>query len=350
MKMKRWASFVAVLTLALTTACGGGASTSTPAPSQPKEQGSEQKPAEKPAEKPADSGKKQEMILGTGSTGGTYYPLGGEIAALWSKNVEGVNVTSTASAASIENLAKIGSGEFDLGMTVHLPARDAVNGEGEFAGHKITNFGFIGHVYPEVLQILVREESGINTIADLKGKRIAVGPGGSATAVLSKIILEAYGVKEGEYEAFSEGFGAAKDRVQDGTIDASFGILGVPASSIAELNAATKDAKILEITGPELDQIVEKSGYGAFTIPAGTYEWINKDIHTISAYAIMVASLDKVSEEQAYNLTKTMIEKSGEVTHAQAKYMTKENALNGSDGLPFHPGAEKYYKEIGLIK
>lgn len=340
MKKNRLSLLVLLLSVALiVAACGGG--TTEPAPAdEPKD--------DQQAEQP--SGETLELVLGTGSTGGTYYPLGGEMANVFNNNIEGINVTSTASAASIENLAKIGSGEFDLGMTVHLPAQDAYNGAGEFEGRKVDNFGFIGHIYPEVLQIVVRGDSGIESVADLKGKKIATGPGGSATAVVSQVILEAYGIEEGDFTAFAEGFGAAKDRVQDGTIDASFGILGLPASSIAELQAATGDAKILEITGSELETITEKSGYGALTIPAGTYEWIDEDVQTISAYAILVGSLDTISDDLAYELAKVSIENADQNTHAQSAYMTKENALNGSEGLPFHPGAERYYKEIGLLE
>ncbi|WP_019122204.1 TAXI family TRAP transporter solute-binding subunit [Brevibacillus massiliensis] len=336
-----------LLSLALVLAACGGGGTGNSQPAG--ESGGQQGEKQQPAQTPQASGTKQELVLGTGSTGGTYYPLGGEMANVWNKNIESVNITATATGASVENLVKIGTGELDLGMAVHKTALEAYNGEGDFKDHKVTNFGFIGHIYPEVVQILVRENSGINSIADLKGKRIAIGPGGSTTNTISKVILEAYGIKEGDYTSFSEGFGAAKDRLQDGTIDASFGILGAPASSIAELQAATKDAKLLQITGSELAAITEKTGYTEYAIPAGTYEWIKEDIHTISAFAILVGSMDKISDDLAYQLAKVMIEKADQNTHAQAVSMTKENALNGSQGLPMHPGAEKYYKEIGLL-
>lgn len=344
MKMKRFTLLALLLAVTLiVTACGGGGGNNQTAPSPSNGSGGQ---TETPKQEP--SGGTLELILGTGSTGGTYYPLGGEMANVFNKNIDGINVTSTASAASVENLAKIGTGEFDLGMTVHLPALDAYNGTGEFEGRAVTNFAFIGHIYPEVLQIVTLESSGIETIADLQGKRVATGPGGSATAVVSDIILNAYGVTD--YTAFNEGFGAAKDQVQDGNIDASIGILGLPAASIQELQAATGEAKILEITGSELEQIVNESGYFEYVIPAGTYEWINEDLTTISAYAILVANTDTVDDELAYQLAKVMVENSHENTHAQAVYMTKENALNGSEGLPIHPGAERYYKEIGLLQ
>jgi TRAP transporter TAXI family solute receptor len=291
-----------------------------------------------------------DLLMGTGSQGGTYYPLGAEMANVWNKNIENVNVTSTESGASVENLAKIANGEFDLGMTVNLPAYDAYEGKGEFEGRKVENFAFIGHIYPEVLQIVTRESFGIHSIADLKGKRIAIGPPGSGTQTAAKIVLAAFGIKDGDYEAYQEGFGDAKAKLQDGTIDASFGLLGLPDAGIDELQASVKDVKFLEITGEQLSYVKENSGYTPYTIKSGSYEWLKKDVNTVSAFAILVANTDTVDEDLAYQLAKVMIEKTNENTHQQAKHMTKENALNGRGDLPIHPGAEKYYKEIGILK
>jgi TRAP transporter TAXI family solute receptor len=289
------------------------------------------------------------LLMGTGSQGGTYFPLGAEMANVWNKNIENLNVTSTESGASVENIAKISSGEFDLGMAVNLPAVDAANGTGEFEGKKVENFAFIGHIYPEVMQVVTREATGVESIADLAGKKVAIGPPGSGTQAAAILILEAYGLKEGDYTAYQEGFGDAKAKLQDGTIDASFGLLGLPNSGIDELQASTKDVKFLEITGDALAYIEENSGYSGLTIKAGTYEWLEQDANTISAFAVLVASTDTVDDDLAYQLAKVLIENADQNTHPQSKHTTKENALNGSEGLPMHPGAKKYYQEIGLV-
>mgnify|MGYP001199618591 CR=1 FL=1 len=291
-----------------------------------------------------------DLLMGTGSQGGTYFPLGAEMANVWNKNIENINVTSTESGASVENLAKIASGDFDLGMTVNLPAYDAFEGKGDFEGKKVENFAFIGHIYPEVLQIVTRESFGINSIADLKGKKVAIGPPGSGTQAAAKIVLEAFGLKDGDYEAYQEGFGDAKAKLQDGTIHASFGLLGLPDAGIDELQASVGDVKYLEITGEQLKYVEENSGYSGYTIKSGSYEWLKKDVKTVSAFAILVANTKTVNDDVAYQLAKVMIEKASENTHLQAKHMTKENALNGLGNLPIHPGAEKYYKEIGILK
>lgn len=331
---------LSILTLLLTfvlviaTACSGGSTGEDSDSAGSKDKGAK--------------GGAVDLLMGTGSQGGTYYPLGAEMQNVWNKHIDNVNVTATESGASVENLAKIAQGNFDLGMTVNLPAYDAFNGEADFEGKKIENFAYIGHIYPEVLQIVTRDSLNINSIEDLKGKRVAIGPPGSGTQAATKLVLEAYGLKDGDYEAYQEGFGDAKSKLQDGTIDASFGLLGLPDAGIDELQASVKDVKFLQVDEEKVQYIEENSGYSALTIPAGAYEWLDNDVSAVSAFAVLVANTDTVDDELAYNLAKVMIENVEENTHPQAKHMTKENALNGLGDLPLHPGAEKYYQEIGL--
>ncbi|MBU9711456.1 TAXI family TRAP transporter solute-binding subunit [Evansella tamaricis] len=291
------------------------------------------------------------LQLGTGSTGGTYYPLGGEMATVINNNIEGYedfDLSAVASGASVENLSEIGQGGFELGMTVHLPALDALNGEGDFEGGSIDNFGFMGHIYPEVMQIVTPADSGIETIADLAGKNVAIGPPGSGTQAAARLILEAYGLSDDDYNAFEEGFGDAAGRIQDGSLDASFGLLGLPAGSIDEL-ALQRDIRMISITPEGLSYIEANSGYGALTIPADSYDFLTEDVQAITAYAILVGSTDVIDEDLGYAITKALFENRSEISHAQGAHLTKENALLGSDGLPLHPGAEKYFKEAGLL-
>ena len=184
--------------------------------------------------------------------------------------------------------------------------------------------------------------------ASESGANIAIGPPASATNGLSKVIFEAYKLEEGDYKEFQEGFGDAADGVQDGNIDISIGILGLPAASIENLQSATGDVKLISLSDEAVAHIEENTQYKAMTIPAGTYDFQKEDIQTVTAYAILMANTDTIDEETGYQLTKTMIEKANENTHAQAKEMTLENALKGSEGLPIHPGAKRYYEEQGL--
>lgn len=178
--------------------------------------------------------------------------------------------------------------------------------------------------------------------------RIAIGPPGSETNNISRVILAAHGLEEGDYQEFQEGFGDAADGVQDGNIDISIGVLGLPAGSIESLQATTGDVVLLGLEDDALDEIEKNSDYSRYTIPKDSYDFLDEDVNTIAAYAVMVVNTDTVDEELGYELARIMVEHANEVTHAQASEMTLENALNGAEGLPIHPGAKRYYEEQGL--
>lgn len=177
--------------------------------------------------------------------------------------------------------------------------------------------------------------------------RIAIGPPASETNSVSKVILDAYGIKD--YQAFQESFGNAADLVQDGNIDISFGILGVPAGSIESLNASTGDVVMLGLSDEVIAKAEEANGYQSYVIPKEAYGFLDADVPTIAAFAIMVANNDTIDEELGYQLAKVMVENSKEITHAQGAQLTLENALNGAAGIPIHPGAKRYYEEQGLV-
>ncbi|SHF90199.1 hypothetical protein SAMN05216225_100865 [Ornithinibacillus halophilus] len=177
---------------------------------------------------------------------------------------------------------------------------------------------------------------------------IAVGPAGSATNTVSSLILEAYGIEEGDYTAFEEGFGDAADGVQDGNIDISIGILGLPAGSIENLHASAGDAKMLSLSKEAVAYIEENSAYREMVIPADSYEFLEEDVTTVTAYAILMGNTNTISEELGYQLAKVMIENSSDISHAQGAQMTLDNALNGLEDMPIHPGAARYYEEQGL--
>ncbi|SFB11648.1 hypothetical protein SAMN04488072_107111 [Lentibacillus halodurans] len=180
------------------------------------------------------------------------------------------------------------------------------------------------------------------------GSNVAIGPPASETNSASQLILDAYGISEDDYSQYQEGFGDAADGVQDGNIDVSIGILGMPAGSIESLHASSGDVKLLGLSDDAVAQIEENSGYNQFTIPAGTYDFQDSDVNTVAARAVLMGSMKTIDEELGYQLAKIMIENADENTHAQSEQMTLENALDGSEGLPIHPGAKRYYEEQGL--
>lgn len=299
-----------------------------------------------------ESANTTELTMGTGSVGGVYYPMGAELSTVWGDNidVEGFGVSSVESGASVENIAKIQAGEYQLGIAQNTTMINAVNQTGDFEGKTTDKVGVIASLYPEALQVVTLESTGIESIEDLKGKKVAIGPPGGATREAAEMVLKAYGIEEGDYEAYEEGFGDAKSKLQNGTIDASFAVVGVPSSTTDELQAATKEVKFLDIEGEALQKVLDQSQYEAYTVEPGTYEWQKEPVKTITAMALLVGSTDQVSEDLAYKLTKTLFEKSGNMTIAQAKLITKDSALTGVGDLPLHPGAEKYYKEVGIIE
>ncbi|WP_158736077.1 TAXI family TRAP transporter solute-binding subunit [Alteribacillus sp. YIM 98480] len=291
-----------------------------------------------------------ELQLGTGSTGGTYYPLGQEIANVLNDNVdiEGFDVSAVSSDASVDNLAQISRGDMQLGMSVHLTALQALEGEGDFDGTVIDNFGFMGHIYPEVMQVVTTEDTGVTSIEELEGKSVNLGPPGSATNSAAKLILEAHGLEEGDYDAYEEGFGDAAGRLQDGNLDANFGLLGLPAGNVTELSTQ-RDVVILPIEGEALDYVEENSDYGQLDIEADVYDFLDEPVSTVTAYAVLVGSTDQVDEDTAYEITKQLYENADSISHEQGQFMTMENIMNGADDMPLHPGSERYFEEEGLL-
>ncbi|CAM3264621.1 TAXI family TRAP transporter solute-binding subunit [Filibacter tadaridae] len=199
-----------------------------------------------------------------------------------------------------------------------------------------------GLVIGVLLMILTLSACGSGT------KNIAIGPPASETNNVSKLILEAYGIEDGDFKAYQEGFGDAADGVQDGNIDISIGILGLPAASIESLQASAGDVKMLSLSDEAIAHIEKNSGYKRLTIPKETYDFLKEDVETVTAYAILLGNTDTIDEELGYEIAKSMIENASENTHAQAKQMTLENALRGAEGLLIHPGAKRYYEEQGL--
>ncbi|WP_010531477.1 TAXI family TRAP transporter solute-binding subunit [Lentibacillus jeotgali] len=292
------------------------------------------------------------LTMGTGSVGGVYYPLGGEMANLFTDNidVEGFDVSSVESGASVENIAKIQSGDYQLGIAQNTTLINAVNQKGEFEGKTTDKVGVIGSLYPEALQVVTLESTGIESIEELKGKKVAIGPPGGATREAAELVLSAYGIEEGDFDAYEEGFGDAKSKLQNGTIDASFAVVGVPSSTTDELANATDQVKFLDVEGDALQQVVDNSQYEAYTVEPGTYEWQKEPAETITAMALLLGSTEQVSEDLAYQITKTLYEKSGDMTIEQASLITQDNAMTGVGDLPLHPGTEKYFKEVGIIE
>ena len=291
---------------------------------------------------------KKDYILATGGTGGTYYPFGGAIANIWNTKIENMNVTAQATGASAENLRLINKGDAEFGTVQNDVMDYAFNGTDMFAGEKLSNIATIGTLYPEVIQIAVSENSGINSIYDFKGKRISVGDAGSGVEFNAKQIMEGYGLTFNDIKKSNLSFKESAEAIQNGTLDGCFITAGVPNSALQEL-AFTAGLVLIPVDGEAADKICAKYGfYTKTTIPGGTYKGTDKDTSALAIKATLAVNA-KLDEETVYQMTKALFENLDELAaaHAKGKEVTAAKAVTGVS-VPFHPGAKKYFKEIGF--
>ncbi len=339
-------SLVVLLILGLTLSLLFAGCSSSPEQSQETDQ---EQPAEEPSQEDSTPAKDTKLLMATGGTGGTYYPLGGAMAAAWSNNIDGLTATVQSTGASVENIRLLSDGQTELAMAMNGPAQAAVQGQGDFAD-ALTNFAAVGVIYPEVMQVISPKSTGIKTIGDLAGKRVSIGPPGSGTASSAIKILQAYGIDpDKDIEKFQDTFADAANKLKDGQLDAAFAVLAVPAANVIEIGTATP-VTIVDIEGAGLEKLLaEAPAFSAYEIPGGTYEGQDETAYTVSQWAVLYVQKD-LDEDLIYNLTKVMYENTDEIAagHARGNQIKIENATKGIAPVPFHPGAAKYYEEKGI--
>jgi TRAP transporter TAXI family solute receptor len=293
------------------------------------------------------------MSIGTGGTGGVYYPLGGAIANVLSKNLPNVQATAEVTGGSVDNLKLIGTGQSELGFAMADAALDAYKGEDKFKSGKIPLQALLV-VYPNRMHVVTIEGTGVNTMADLKGKRVSTGSPGSATEVMAFRVMEAAGLdKDKDMKRERLGVAESVNAIKDGKIDAFFWVGGVPTASVTDL-AATPGVKIKLIDHADLvDKMNAKYGklYSAGTIKAGTYPGYDKDNKNTEVWNIILTG-NKMSDDDAYNIVKTLVEKKADIVavHKEAESFSLDNQIQERSPIPFHPGALKYFKERGIGK
>ena len=276
---------------------------------------------------------KKDYILATGGTGGTYYPFGGAIANIWNTKVENMNVTAQATGASAENLRLINKGESEYAIVQNDVMDYAYNGTA---------------LYPEVVQIAVSKDSGIKSVADFKGKRISVGDAGSGVEFNAKQIMEGYGLTFDDIKKSNLSFKESAEGIQNGTLDGCFVTAGVPNAALQEL-AFTAGLTLVPVDGEAAKKICEKYGYYTqTTIPGGTYKGTDDDTPALAIKATLAVN-SKLDEQTVYEMKKALFENLNELAtaHAKGKEVSAKAAVTGVS-VPFHPGAKKYFKEIGL--
>nr|WP_181017851.1 TAXI family TRAP transporter solute-binding subunit [Sneathiella aquimaris] len=305
------------------------------------------------------------FTIGTGGTAYTYYPVGGVIANAISKppgsrecgqggscGVDGLIASAVSSRGSVDNVNAIISGLRDSGFSQSDVAYWAYTGTGTMEGKApAKDLRTIAALFEEHIHLVALEKSGINSVADLKGKVVSLDEPGSGTYVDAKLILEANGLTTKDVTAEALKGNAASEALRNGKIDAFFVVAGYPAGSLVEL-ASAEDIKLVPIDGEAAKSLTDKYGFFSQSeIPAGTYEGVN-GTPTVAVGAQWYTNA-KQDETLIYNITKALWNKESrkllDVGHAKGKTITTDTALAGI-GVPLHPGAEKFYKEAGLIK
>ncbi len=293
----------------------------------------------------------KQISIATGGTGGVYYPLGGGWANIISKKIDGVTATAQVTGGSVANLQLIGAGKADVALTQVDAAWDAFKGLGKFKGKPLP-VSAIGVLYPNHMHVVTVNGTGISKVEDLKGKRVSTGSPGSATEVFAFRIIEAAGL-DPDKDMTRERLGVAEsvNALKDKKIEAFFWVGGLPTAAVTDLAATPNtEIKILDYS-QYVPKMNAKYGplYAEAVIPAATYKGMAKDANNITVWNIAAVN-NSMSEDFAYQLTKTLFENREDLAnvHKEALNIKNENQSVKKSGVPFHPGALKYFKEKGI--
>jgi TRAP transporter TAXI family solute receptor len=293
------------------------------------------------------------MAIGTGGTGGVYYPLGGAIANVLSKALPNTQATAEVTGGSVDNLKLIASGQSELGFSMADAALDALNGQDKFKSGKVPLQTLLV-VYPNRMHVVTVEGTGIEKMSDLKGKRVSTGSPGGATEVMAFRVIEAAGLdKDKDMKRERLGVAESVNAIKDRKIDAFFWVGGVPTAAVTDL-AATPGMKIKFVDHADLaEKMNAKYGklYSASTISKSIYPGMDKDNANTEVWNIIVTG-NKMSDDDAYNIVKTLVEKKADIVavHKEAESFSLDNQVQDRSPVPFHPGALKYFKEKGIGK
>ncbi|HEX4926962.1 MAG TPA: TAXI family TRAP transporter solute-binding subunit [Burkholderiales bacterium] len=293
----------------------------------------------------------QNLSIGTGGTGGVYYPLGGGMAAVLSKYVDGMQATAEVTGGSVANLQLIATGKPYLGMTMADAGLDALKGQDKFKGRPVPVRTLLV-MYPNRMHVVTVEGTGISSFKDLKGKRVSTGSGGSATEVMAFRVIEAAGLdKDRDMKRERLGVAESVNAIKDRKIDAFFWVGGLPTAAVTDLaNTPGMKIKMIDIADlvPKMNQ---KYGnlYVQDVIPQSTYHGMDKDNHQATVMNLLVAH-QEMDEKTAYNVVKAVFEHKDDLVrvHKEAENIKLENQKASATPIPYHPGALKYFAEKGI--
>ena len=295
----------------------------------------------------------QNLSIATGGTGGVYYPLGGGMAAVLSKYVQGMQATAEVTGGSVANLQLIGTGKPYLAMTMVDAGLDAYKGQDKFTGKPVP-VRTLMVMYPNRMHVVSIEGSGVTKMSDLKGKRVSTGSGGSATEVMAFRVIEAAGLdKDKDMKRERLGVAESANALKDRKIDAFFWVGGLPTAAVSDL-AHSPGVKVKLIDHADLvGKMNQKYGnlYVEDRIPKETYRGMDADNRQATVMNLLVAH-QNMDDKTAYNIVKTVFEKLDELirVHKEAENFKLENQKSAAaGGIPWHPGALKYFAEKGVM-
>lgn len=327
--MKKFLSLTLSLVMAasLLVGCGSSASSSTS----------------------ASSGDAMELPMATGGTSGTYYGFCGVVAqVLNEKCADTMSITVESTGASKANIQLVDVGECQLGIVQNDVMYYAYTGTDMFEGEEpCESFSAVAACYPEQIQVIASKK--ITSLDQLKGKKVSVGNAGSGVEFNARQVLEAYGVSFDDITVSNQSFADSADALKNGTIDAAFITAGAPTTAVTELSS-TFNFNLLSVDDEHVAALQEKySFYTPVTIAGGTYDCVPDDVQTVAVLSTVIARND-VPEEVIYAFTKGLFENQAEIAaaHTKGELLSVETAVPGIN-IPFHAGAEQYYKEVGAM-
>ncbi|MGK7651576.1 TAXI family TRAP transporter solute-binding subunit [Roseovarius sp. B08] len=297
----------------------------------------------------------QEFIsIGTGGVTGVYYPTGGAICRLVNKSRKdhGIRCAVESTGGSVYNINTIKAGELEFGVAQSDWQYHAYNGTSTFSDNPFPEIRSVFSVHPEPFTLIARSDAGIESFEDLKGKRFNVGNAGSGLRATTEVLMAEYGMTMDDFALATEYKGSEmSQQLCDGNIDAMVYVVGHPAAAIQEA-ATTCDVTLVNVTGDVIDKLIEENPYyRTATVPGGMYAGNDEDVTTFGVGATLVTSAD-VSEDTVYVLAKAVMENIDDFRQLHPAFANLEPAEMVQDALsaPLHAGAEKAYKELGLME
>jgi len=286
------------------------------------------------------------LAMGTGATTGTYFPLGNAFANVWSTRVDQVSVMAHSTGGSIENIQLMRRRELDLAIAQSDVVAAAINGTGSFLGHPCPNLRVLMSLYPEVVQIVVLADSGVETISQLRGRRVIVGAPGSGNAITSLELMAAFGIAKSDFEPVYISYDEALQAMERRDYDAAIVIAGMPTRMISELQLRVP-VRILALTPSETASLTAALPYlAAVNLPAATYQGQDKPVTTVALMAMLIAS-SRLSDDVADSLCRGIFDNLEylKTIHERARDVSLDTIMKGIPPGYAHPGALRFYQE-----